>query len=284
MTSDQNALARIGAYCDAAPRPTSVQEDVGPFTLFLSTGAFPYYARPRLGTFDGFGPEEVAAVRARQIERGVPECFEWIDDLALGLDDVLAESGLEVAHRPLLVLDELVRVDPPDGVRLRFMDPEASLEEWTRAVAAVDLGFSTRGTNVGTTGPAELESLLAQAKPERMAYFRWLAEVGLMRWLVAEDASGPVGGGRYHPRQVDVDGEVRTVTEITGIATMASMRRRGIGAALVSTLVEDAYAHGIDDIFMGATDDPVARVYERVGFRRIGTNCEANPAQPLLTS
>jgi predicted GNAT family acetyltransferase len=50
-----------------------------------------------------------------------------------------------------------------------------------------------------------------------------------------------------------------------------------LGAAVTDTLVADAIRRGIEVIFLSADDDAVARVYERVGFRHIGTACVAVP-------
>lgn len=272
-------LDAIGRYCDAAPRPTSAPEEIGPFTLFLASGAFPFYARPRLGTTNGFHVEDVEAVRARQVESGVPESFEWIAELAPGLADVLTAAGLVVERRPLLALDRPLDLPAPAGVSIEFLPSDSPLEVWASVVTAVDLGFSAGGTAVGVPGPVERDAMLARADRHRMAYFRGLAADGLLHWAVAEDSTGPVGGGSYHPRRVELgDGGVRVLAELTGIGTMPSTRRRGIGAAVVCRLVAHAREHGVEGVFMAATDDAVARVYERAGFRRIGTACEAVPA------
>jgi predicted GNAT family acetyltransferase len=71
---------------------------------------------------------------------------------------------------------------------------------------------------------------------------------------------------------------VEAVTEIVGVATLPVARRRGIGAALTAALVEDAAQRGAATIFLSAGSDDVARVYERAGFRRIGTAGSAEAA------
>jgi hypothetical protein len=54
----------------------------------------------------------------------------------------------------------------------------------------------------------------------------------------------------------------------------------GAGAAAGTTqlLVNDPRRCGITLIFLSAGDDDVARIDERVGFRRIATACIAEPA------
>jgi predicted GNAT family acetyltransferase len=67
------------------------------------------------------------------------------------------------------------------------------------------------------------------------------------------------------------------VCELTGIATVPSWRRRGIGAELTGLLAADAASAGARIIVLSAGDETVARVYERAGFRRVGTACTAEP-------
>jgi len=65
-------------------------------------------------------------------------------------------------------------------------------------------------------------------------------------------------------------------SEIVGVATLPAFRRRGLGAAVTGALVADALERGVETVFLSADDDDVARVYARVGFRRVGTACAAS--------
>ena len=60
-------LADLEGYYDAVPRSAARVEEIGPFTLFVGPGAWPYYARPRL---DRFTVADVEAVRARVVRPG----------------------------------------------------------------------------------------------------------------------------------------------------------------------------------------------------------------------
>jgi ribosomal protein S18 acetylase RimI-like enzyme len=262
------ALPRIEHYYDTAPRANAKTEDIGPFTLFVSSGAWPYYARPRLGHSGGFTATDVDAVRARQEELGVPVSFEWVLETSPGLAEAAEKAGLAVERRPLLVLGEPSRPTPPDGVSILFLDPDDP--QFAVAVGAVDLAFGWAGTAVGSAGPAERDKLVSGMRVERVDYMRQLTRRGLIRWAAAVDASGPIGGGSYHPRS--------EVAEITGIGTIPSARRRGIGAAVTSALVADAATHGVSLSFLSAASVEAASVYERVGFQVVGTACEAMPA------
>jgi ribosomal protein S18 acetylase RimI-like enzyme len=47
---------------------------------------------------------------------------------------------------------------------------------------------------------------------------------------------------------------------------------------VTARLVEDARERGAAIAFLSAAGDDVARLYERLGFRRIGTACFGYPA------
>jgi len=135
--------------------------------------------------------------------------------------------------------------------------------EFERSHAVASIGFGAEGTQIGDQGAAERDEAASAAKPEVMDFMRRRAEKGLSVTFAAIDESGPVAVGTHQP--------VGSVTEIVGVATLPVARRRGIGAALTAALVADAAARGVTTIFLSAGSDDVARVYERAGFRRIGT-------------
>ena len=83
---------------------------------------------------------------------------------------------------------------------------------------------------------------------------------------VAENGDGPVAVGTLQP--------VGTVAEIVGVATLPAVRRQGLGGAVTGALVEHALSIGVETVFLSApASEDVARVYERLGFRRTGTAC-----------
>ncbi|MGN6244928.1 MAG: GNAT family N-acetyltransferase [Motilibacteraceae bacterium] len=274
---DADLLARVERYYDAAPRPGSRTEEVGPFTLFVNErpGGWPYYARPQLGLDVAPRHEDVEAVRARQRELGVPEALEWVHETTPALLGAARAAGLQVHEHPLLVLaepaaapapapDVVVRVVPADDPALPAVQ------------AAIHLGFATAGTDVGEPGPAERD---AAARGDHDAV-RAGIRGGTQVLVAAEDVDGPLAGGSHNPRTIRRhDGSEELVTELTGIATLPSARRRGLGAAVTAALVADARTRGADLVLLSASDDAVARVYEKVGFRRVGTACVAEPPE-----
>jgi predicted GNAT family acetyltransferase len=82
----------------------------------------------------------------------------------------------------------------------------------------------------------------------------------------------------YHegwPVAIAMHQPVGRVTEVVGVATLPAFRRRGLASAVTQLIVDDAVRRGAQTIFLTADDDGVARVYERLGFRRTATACIA---------
>lgn len=79
--------------------------------------------------------------------------------------------------------------------------------------------------------------------------------------------AGAVGGGSHNPR-----GEV---SEIVGVGVLPAFRRRGLARAVAHLLARQTLDNGVITVFCGAESADVARVYENVGFRRLGTTCTA---------
>jgi hypothetical protein len=86
-------------------------------------------------------------VRARQRELGVPEAFEWVDEVTPGLADAATAAGLGVSRHPPLALDEFVPVPVPAGSSLRLVGAPDTLAEDHAIVRAVgQVAFGTPGT------------------------------------------------------------------------------------------------------------------------------------------
>ncbi|WBB94927.1 MULTISPECIES: GNAT family N-acetyltransferase [unclassified Solwaraspora] len=84
----------------------------------------------------------------------------------------------------------------------------------------------------------------------------------------------PAGG---QPAAVGSLNRVDDVAEIVGVGTVAPARRQGLASAVTAALARHALATGVDLIFLAAGDDDVAMLYHRLGFRRVGTSCVAEP-------
>jgi predicted GNAT family acetyltransferase len=110
---------------------------------------------------------------------------------------------------------------------------------------------------------AALAEVVAGPEPWPLAFIRERILRGHTVMAVAELDGHPASVGSHNP--------VGDATEIVGVGTLPAFRRRGIGAAVTSILVEDAFGRGISVVLLSAGDDAVARVYARLGFRVVGT-------------
>jgi len=250
-------------------------EHIGGFALFVMEGpGWPFYARPQLGV-DGFASASVEEVRARQRELGVPEAFEWVDDLTPSLRPAAEAAGLKVILAPLMVLDPL-KLPPARAlspVPVRLLDPDAPDFGDLNALASTvaRLGFGAGGTGIGVDGPAERDASVIPFDPAHLESYAAAVRAGTKAQAVAVDGEhGILATGGYQ--------SAGAVAEIVGVATLPSARRRGLGAAVSAVLAQRALDVGMDLVFLSAVDPDVARVYGRIGFERIGTACIASPA------
>lgn len=102
-----------------------------------------------------------------------------------------------------------------------------------------------------------------QQAPKLIAHLRERGRQGRTITAIAESDDGVLATGSYQP----VDG----LAEVLAVATLPSARRRGIAGALTGPLAQHALANGVGTVLLSAQDDNVAHVYERVGFRRVGS-------------
>ena len=264
-------LAAIELYYDAVPRSAARAEDLSPFVLFVQRGdGWPYYARPHLGA-DELTVADVRRVRARQCALGIPEAFEWVAETTPALRAAATAAGLVVTDHPLMALAD-TRMPPPDArsdVTIRLVTPEDDL---ALLGAIARISFSFPGTARGEAGPEDVARVAGERGAQGDSILRDRLAKGLTVMAVARADGVPVAVGSHQP--------VDAVTEIVGVGTLPAFRRRGIGAALTAFLAHDALERGVSTIFLSAGDERIARVYERVGFRRIGTACIAEPPRP----
>jgi N-acetylglutamate synthase-like GNAT family acetyltransferase len=264
-------LDAIETYYDAVPRSAARVEQIGPFTIFVKQGAgWPYYARPSLGARE-FTADDVRRVRARQRELGIPQAFEWVAQTTPSLLQAAHDGSLDVTVHPLMALGPRVLAPPrlAGGLEVRLV---TAADDLSLMGAVAPVAFSTPGTDVGGAGIDDVRTIAAAADKDAVAFRRERLRTNRSVMAVALHAGSPVGVGSHQP--------VGNVTEVTGVGVVPAFRRRGIGAALTAHLIQDALARGIETVFLSAGDDTIARIYERVGFRTIGTACIAQPAAP----
>ncbi|NYI04752.1 ribosomal protein S18 acetylase RimI-like enzyme [Allostreptomyces psammosilenae] len=270
-------LERLEDYYDAAPRRAARAEDFGALTLFVREGAgWPFYARPSRGRAGAATAADVRRVRDRQRELGVPEAFEWVAESSPGLRAAVEEAGLVVHEHPLMVLDPdaptpsaaAPGVDP--GVSVRTLGPDDPA--LPGALAVPYLAFAEPGTAVGTAGAEGLaEAVRAGAADGSTRAAVERVRAGLTVVAAALQDGTALCAGQHQP--------VGEVSEIVGVGTLPAARRRGLGLAVTAALVADARSRGVGTVFLSAGDEDVARIYGRLGFRRVATALIAEPAR-----
>ncbi|WP_073946037.1 GNAT family N-acetyltransferase [Streptomyces kebangsaanensis] len=275
LADRRELLDRLEQYYDAVPRSGARVEDFGPLTLFIREGqGWPFYARPTLGWSGAVSAADVDRVRARQRELGIPESFEWVAETAPALRAAVEQAGLAVHEHPLMVLGPDVPTpavpEVADGVVVRTVGPDDPV--LPSALAVPHLAFTEPGTGVGAAGPAELGEAVrgrtGDGSVER-AVARILA--GLTCVAAAVEDGTALCAGQHQP--------VGAVTEIVGVGTLPTARRRGLAHAVTAVLVADARSRGIETVFLSAGDDDVARIYARLGFRSVATALIAEPVE-----
>jgi len=271
--ADRDLFERLERFYDAVPRAGADARDHGPFTLFISQGGWTYYARPRLG-FDGtITADDVASVRKLQRELGVRETFEWVVETTPSLSAAARADGLVVEEVPLLVLAKHRPAVLPAGYRLRRIAPDDP--DLNRALAVAGVAFSHAGSSIGEAGVAARDQRAAEDTADHASLRARLADRRFVMFVIEGD-EGPVASAGY---QVAHD-----VTEIVGVATLPVARRRGLGAAVTSALIEDAVEAGIGTIFLSAASEDTARIYKGLGFEPIGHAGLAEPPPPPPSS
>ncbi len=259
---NDDLLTRLERYYDEAPRANADTVEHGPFTVFVSRGGWPYYARPRLGLTDEITPDEVTSVLSHLEERGLPQSIEWVHDTTPSLRAAAVAAGIEVGDYPLLVLagEPVARESPVAVRRLAPDDPDLAAVQ-----AAIHVGFGQDDTQIGPASVAERDVRATEPDSHVETISAMIAAGRTVTYGAFDPALGAVGGGSHNPRG--------DVTEIVGVAVLPAQRRRGIAGHLTWVLAADAAEAGVDTMFMSAGSDDVARVYEGVGFRRVGMAC-----------
>jgi ribosomal protein S18 acetylase RimI-like enzyme len=256
MDTAQGLLRRIDDYLNAAPGKACDVETVGPFTLFFRRdSAMPElsYARPT-ASLEGDLSDAIAGVRAAFAARERVCRWEFVADLVPDFPATLVQHGFpEPIPRPLMVVTrETFRPEQSDIAEIRPIRKEESraIDRVLQAAFAELTGREVTDAEFSDETAEEAESLLDSA--EEYGYHVFGAFVD----------GRPVAGGVHTP--------VGDTAEVAGIGTLPAFRRRGIAGALTSALVADAFARGIECIFLSAADEAVQRVYARVGFEKIG--------------
>ena len=277
-------LQRIDAYLDAVPRPNADTIDLGALTLFVSRSVWPYYARPTRETNSLITVEVVQRAIEASRQNAMEPSIEWVHELHPGLTQAARMTGMSVTLHPLLVFDQTASGSTSDveGYHIRVLragDPGLA-HDVAMAHAVTQLAFADfrplpipDAESNPPLSDREAADKIAIADPAgHAAHLLTRLTEGRTDLVIAEDDQGIVAAGSIQPVTSIVDhaGVTFSAAEITGIGTLPSARRKGLGAALTATLTDVARARGCDVIFLSAADEATAEIYRRVGYRDVG--------------
>jgi ribosomal protein S18 acetylase RimI-like enzyme len=177
--------------------------------------------------------------------------FEFLHEYTPRLRHLL--EGIDVpleSENPLLVCrpDTWTAIPQPAGLEVRRLTTESPDDDLAAQMDVGSRGFGSDGH---------------EATPERIADLRRRLGTGSQYFLALVDRE-PVGVGAY---TIPLDG----MTELVGIATLPEFRRQGIAAAMTAEMTRHAFKEGVRTAFLTAADDDASRVYQRSGYRCMGT-------------
>ena len=264
--ADSSLLVVADAYLDSAPRPDSEVVETGAFSLFVSRTPWSYYARPARSHPQPVTVADIEGLAAACDEHDVRLEIEWVDEVHPELAEVAMGFGLTVNSYALMTLDaDEPLLAPTTDAMVRVVDAgdPALLTGW----AVAGISFSAGGTGIGSWGTAERDIGSRDLPLEMVAHLRDRARRRLSVTAVAETEDGVVVSGLYNP--------VGDIAEVLAVATLPVARRQGFAGAVTAGLVQHARDNGVRRLLLSAESDDVARVYGRLGFRRIGTTCAA---------
>jgi ribosomal protein S18 acetylase RimI-like enzyme len=224
-----------------------------PFHLYLNpTDDFRFfsYAIPDY-PLDGLTADQLGALRSAFAARKRTLRLEFIHEYSPLLRAALDGLGvpLEGVHPSLVCTPATwAFVAPPDGLLCLRLTADSEERDLADYIETQSRGFGDEGRG---------------ATPERIEELRTDIRLGNGVFLVRVGGEAVATGATIAP----LDG----FTELVGIATLPEHRRRGIAGALTALLADDAFARGAHTAFLTAADEDASRVYQRSGFRLVGT-------------
>lgn len=229
---------------------------VPPFTLFFN----PSVNDPKEGVAipdeaATYSAVDVSRVCAAFVERGRVPCVQYVDQFAPGLTVTLSLSQHtfeEKLRLPIMYCTAGMLVHPPKvaGLVITMAGLDAPLEEIKDGWNVNSKGFDPEPVIATDTIAEEFRKTLVTS-----------------RSFVGRLHGEPVAAGMFEAIR---DG----LSELVGITTLESYRRRGIGAVLTADITRTAFDSGVEVVFLIAANEAAGRVYTRLGFLPIANLVE----------
>lgn len=247
------AIDRIQAQLRASARQNYEAVAAPPFTYFFNpddTSPWSNYAIPDQPVTGDLTASLAALVDAFRSRQRLPR-FEFVEEFAPDLAPILTAHGFVEEMRALLMVCTPATYQPAPPVidvtvtELTTAAPLTAIQEF---LTVQRRGFSSDEASAVTADDAQG----FRQRFQTMRLFAAYAE----EQMVSAGCLQPVFAG---------------VTEIAGIATLHAFRRQGIATLLTGYAAQAGFANGLEAVFLTAGSAAAGRVYERVGFRIIGS-------------
>lgn len=247
------AIDRIQAQLRASAQQNYEAVAAPPFTYFFNPDdASPWsnYAIPDQPVTGDLTASLTALIAHFQARQRTPR-FEFVEEFAPDLASALAACGFHEELRALLMVcmpDTYQPAPPVTGVTVTELTAAAPL-------SAIQEFLTVQRRSFGNNDASAVTAEDAQQFRQRYQTVRLFAAYAEAQ-MVCVGCLQPAFHG---------------VTEIAGIATLRSFRRQGIATLLTDAAAQAAFAAGLEAVFLTAGSAEAGRVYERVGFRTIGS-------------
>lgn len=247
------AIDRIQAQLRASAQQNYEAVAAPPFTYFFNPDdASPWsnYAIPDQSVTGDLTAPLAALVDDFRARQRLPR-FEFIEEFAPDLAPVLAAHGFVEEMRALLMVCTPATYQPAPPVT------DVTVTELTTAapLTAIQEFLTVQRRGFSSDEASAVTAEDAQGFRQRFQTTRLFAAYA--------DAQ-MVSAGCLQPAFYGV-------TEIAGIATLHAFRRQGIATLLTGYAAQVAFAAGLEAVFLTAGSAAAGRVYERVGFRTVGS-------------
>jgi ribosomal protein S18 acetylase RimI-like enzyme len=256
MSADRGGATpeRLQAHMRAVARQQYDSVRVPPFTLFFHpSDPLPYlnYAIPDEVPGDAASlAAPLERLKAEFARRGRRPRFEFVGAVFPALAGALETSGFEIEARPQLMVatpEGLRDVPPVPGLSVETLPATSPLDAFRGFLLVQRRAFGLGGATAVSDEDA-----------------RWLRDgLGAGLCFVGRIEGEAVAVSMYLDPQ---DG----LTELVGICTLESRRRRGLAGALTHAALRSAFSRGVFVAFLSAADARAGRVYEAAGFTPFG--------------
>lgn len=187
-------------------------------------------------------PAEIAEIVILMQRAGRLPRVELLANAATAVETALRDFGFgEELRAPLLTRRAGTEgpVEPPEGIDLAQLGPDAEREQVHGLMRALALAFDER------FDPSTVDSAAA----------RFARRVAVLAYADEEIAGG---GWCLEP--------INGVVELVGVGVLEEFRGRGIGTAITAELARLTFASGVELVFLSPGSGKSSRVYERAGF------------------